>query len=153
MHMQPDTQEQQFWGQVEQSPGPMALQHQSQAGTMGQPIQTEQHVVPLSVPKFKHMSRVASTVLFLTGFLIYFVAYYLEVLKGNGEIMAGGELICCLFFNTALVFEIIFYLKMFEHNNTYQKGNTWSIVNIILIGALTMAGMFYLVLLSSGASF
>ncbi|MEJ6562203.1 MAG: hypothetical protein QNL85_00650 [Euryarchaeota archaeon] len=153
MHMQPDPQERKFWGQVEQSPDPVALQHQSQAGTIVQPIQTEQHVVPLAVPKFKHMSRVASTVLFLTGFLIYFVAFYFEVLDGDGEIMAGGELMCCLFFNTALVFEIIFYLKMLEHNDTYQTGKTWTVVNIVVVGTVTMAGMFYLVLLLSGASF
>lgn len=151
--MQPNPQEQQFWSQVEQSPDPVALQPQSQAGAIVQPIQTEQHVVPLSVPKFKHMSRVASTALFLTGFLIYFIAYYFAVLYGNGEIMAGGELMCCLFFNLALVFEIIFYLKMLEHNTTYQTGKTGTIVNIVLVGAVTMAGMFYLVFLLSGASF
>ena len=60
---------------------------------------------------------------------------------------------CCLFFNTALVFEIIFYLKMLEHNDTYQTGKTWTIVNIVVVGTVTMAGMFYLVLLLSGASF
>ena len=76
--MQPDEQDTLFVGEVSQKPPSVQINPstnpvliQPQGVSIVQPIQ--ENVVYIKAPKFKHQTRVASTVLSLIGLLLAFV--------------------------------------------------------------------------------
>ena len=151
--MEPDEQQTQFWGQVDQqppstqiypSPNPVLIQQQVQPASVVQPIQ-QQGVVYIQVPKFKHPTRIASSILIGSGFVIYLISLAIGI-SGDSELfLALGGGTCCLAFNAAFICEIIFYTKMLEHNKTYGESNGWAIANIVFGSILTMVGLLYIV--------
>jgi hypothetical protein len=153
MHMQPDEQQTQFWGQVDQQPtstqinpstNPVQIQQQVQPGSIVQPIQ-QQGVVYIKVPKFKHQTRTLSYILIGSGLLVYFISLGLGISTESELALALGGGTCCLAFNAAFVCEIIFYSKMLGHNKTYGESDGWAITNIVLGSILLLVGLIYII--------
>ena len=151
--MQPDEQDTLFLGEVSQKPpsvqinpstNPVLIQPQTQGVSMVQPIQ--ENVVYIKAPKFKHQTRVASTVLSAIGLVLAFVTTSVGIFGDDSTTVALlGEGVCCLSFNAAFVCEIIFYSKMMEHNRTYNESQGSAIANIVLLSILTCVGFFLLI--------
>ena len=151
--MQPDEQDTLFLGEVSQKPpsvqinpstNPVLIQPQTQGVSMVQPIQ--ENVVYIKAPKFKHQTRVASTVLSAIGLVLAFVTTTVGIAGDDSNLFALlGEGVCCLSFNAAFVCEIIFYSKMMEHNRTYNQSQGSAIANIVLASILTCVGFFLLI--------
>lgn len=151
--MQPDEQDTLFVGEVSQKPpsvqinpstNPVLIQPQTQGVSMVQPIQ--ENVVYIKAPKFKHQTRVASTVLSAIGLVLAFVTTSVGIFGDDSTTVALlGEGVCCLSFNAAFVCEIIFYSKMMEHNRTYNESQGSAIANIVLLSILTCVGFFLLI--------
>ena len=151
--MQPDEQDTLFVGEVSQKPpsvqinsstNPVLIQPQTQGVSMVQPIQ--ENVVYIKAPKFKHQTRVASTVLSAIGLVLAFVTTSVGIFGDDSTIVALlGEGVCCLSFNAAFVCEIIFYSKMMEHNRMYNESQGSAIANIVLASILTCVGFFLLI--------
>ena len=151
--MQPDEQDTLFVGEVSQKPPSVMInqslstagvQPQRQDVSMIQPIQGT--TVYIKAPKFKHQTRVASTVLSAIGLLLAFVTTSVGIFGDDSSIVALlGEGVCCLSFNAAFVCEIIFYSKMMEHNRAYNESQGSAIANIVLLSILTCVGFFLLI--------
>lgn len=149
--MQPDEQDTLFVGEVSQKPPSVQINPstnpvliQPQGVSIVQPIQ--ENVVYIKAPKFKHQTRVASTVLSLIGLLLAFVTTTVGIVGDDATLFALlGEGVCCLSFNAAFVCEIIFYSKMMEHNRTYNESQGSAIANIVLLSILTCVGFFLLI--------
>ena len=151
--MQPDEQDTLFLGEVSQKPpsvqinpstNPVLIQPQTQGVSMVQPIQ--ENVVYIKAPKFKHQTRVASTLLSAIGLVLAFVTTSVGIFGDDSTTVALlGEGVCCLSFNAAFVCEIIFYSKMMEHNRTYNQSQGSAIANIVLASILTCVGFFLLI--------
>lgn len=149
--MQPDEQDTLFVGEVSQKPPSVQINPstnpvliQPQGVSIVQPIQ--ENVVYIKAPKFKHQTRVASTMLSLIGLLLAFVTTTVGIVGDDATLFALlGEGVCCLSFNAAFVCEIIFYSKMMEHNRTYNESQGSAIANIVLLSILTCVGFFLLI--------
>ena len=149
--MQPDEQDTLFVGEVSQKPPSVQINPstnsvliQPQGVSIVQPIQ--ENVVYIKAPKFKHQTRVASTVLSLIGLLLAFVTTTVGIVGDDATLFALlGEGVCCLSFNAAFICEIIFYSKMMEHNRTYNESQGSAIANIVLLSILTCVGFFLLI--------
>lgn len=149
--MQPDEQDTLFVGEVSQKPPSVQINPstnpvliQPQGVSIVQPIQ--ENVVYIKAPKFKHQTRVASTVLSLIGLLLAFVTTTVGIVGDDATLFALlGEGVCCLSFNAAFVCEIIFYSKMMEHNRTYNESQGSAIANIVLLSILTCVGFVLLI--------
>ena len=147
--MQSDKQEKLFEGnvdlqppslQINQSVNPGFIQPQAKGISMVQPIQD--NVVYIQAPKFKHQSRIASTVLSLIGLFLAIITTTVGIYGDDSTLIALlAEGVCCLSFNAAFVCEIIFYSKMMEHNRTYNKSQGSAISNIVLSSILTLVGI------------
>ena len=148
--MQSDKQEKLFEGnvdlqppsvQINQSVNPGFIQPQAKGVSMVQPIQGQKRVY-IRAPKFKHQSRIASTVLSLIGLFLAIITTTVGIYGDDSTLIALlAEGVCCLSFNTAFVCEIIFYSKMMEHNRTYNESQGSAIANIVLASILTLVGI------------
>ncbi|GEM_PF-1066267 len=150
--MQPDSSDNQLRGQVDQRPSsvqinqsanPTLIHQQSQGVTMVQPIQ--ENIVYIKGPKFKHQSRVASTVLSIIGLSLAFITTSLGVIREDLDLVTLlAEGACCLSFNAAFICEIIFYSKMMEHNKMHNQSQGSAIANIVLLSILICLGFVLL---------
>jgi len=112
-----------------------------QAPIMGQPV-TQQNIMYIQMPKFKHPIRIWSYVLIGVGILIYFASFVLGFDSGTETMFELGYGTCCMFFNAAFVCEIVFYYNMMQHNQSYGQGIGWAVTNIVFAVILTIIGLF-----------
>ena len=150
--MQPDSSDNQLRTQVDQRPSsvqinqlanPTLIHQQTQGVTMVQPIQ--ENIVYIKGPKFKHQSRVASTVLSVIGLSLAFITTSVGIYGDDSNLAALlGEAACCLSFNAAFICEIIFYSKMMEHNRIHNQSQGSAIANIVLLSILFCVGFVLL---------
>ena len=102
--------------------------------------ETEQSIVFIRSPKFRHPTRIISSALVTIGILVYFISF-IVALDGNSDGWFNiGYGTCCMFFNAAFVCEIIFYYNMIQHNQSYGQGTGWAITNIVLAVFLIVVG-------------
>ncbi|MGA0380290.1 MAG: hypothetical protein ACO3NJ_05775 [Candidatus Poseidoniaceae archaeon] len=118
--------------------------------TMGQPAM-QQNVVYIQIPKFKHPTRIYSSVMIGVGILVYILSTVFAIGNNYYPLFDIGYGTCCMLFNAAFVCEIVFYYNMMQHNQTYGQGTGWAVTNIVLAAILTVIGLFFaLGILASG---
>ena len=127
-----------------QTPQSVAINTVQQAGMPygAQPIQPimQQNIVYIQMPKFRHPTRIISSVLVFVGILVYILSIVFSIETESEALFNIGYGSCCMFFNAAFVCEIIFYYNMIQHNQSYGQGIGWAITNIILAVFLILAG-------------
>ena len=112
-----------------------------QAPVMGQPTM-QQNVVYIQMPKFKHPTRIYSSVLIVVGILVYILSTVFAIGNNYYLLFDIGYGTCCMFFNAAFVCEIVFYYNMMQHNQSYGQGTGWAVTNIVFAAILTVIGLF-----------
>jgi len=110
-----------------------------QTPMMGQPMM-QQNVMYIQMPKFRHPTRIISSVLAIVGILVYILSIVFVIDSESETLFNIGYGTCCMFFNAAFVCEIVYYYNMIQHNQTYGQGIGWAITNIILAVFLILAG-------------
>ena len=103
--------------------------------------ETEQSIVFIRVPKFKHPSRLVSSfavTIALVTFLFFFASAFA---KSDLFLLETAIKSCCVILNIAFVSEIVFYSHLFQHNKETKKSNFSTVFNIVLFVALTIAGV------------
>ncbi len=103
--------------------------------------ETEQSIVFIRVPKFKHPSRLVSSfavTIALVTFLFFFASAFA---KSDLFLLETAIKSCCVILNIAFVSEIVFYSHLFQHNKETRKSNFSTVFNIVLFVALTIAGV------------
>ena len=127
-----------------QTPQSVAINTVQQAGMPygAQPIQPimQQNIVYIQMPKFRHPTRIISSVLVFVGILVYILSIVFSIETESEALFNIGYGSCCMFFNAAFVCEIIFYYNMIQHNQSYGQGIGWAITNIVLAVFLILAG-------------
>lgn len=127
-----------------QTPQSVAINTVQQAGMPygAQPIQPimQQNIVYIQMPKFRHPTRIISSVLIFVGILVYILSIVFSIETESEALFNIGYGTCCMFFNAAFVCEIVFYYNMIQHNQSYGQGIGWAITNIILAVFLILAG-------------
>lgn len=127
-----------------QTPQSVAINTVQQAGMPygAQPIQPimQQNIMYIQMPKFRHPTRIISSVLVFVGILVYILSIVFSIETESEALFNIGYGSCCMFFNAAFVCEIIFYYNMIQHNQSYGQGIGWAITNIILAVFLILAG-------------
>jgi len=127
-----------------QTPQSVAINTVQQAGMPygAQPIQPimQQNIMYIQMPKFRHPTRIISSVLVFVGILVYILSIVFAIDSESETLFNIGYGSCCMFFNAAFVCEIIFYYNMIQHNQSYGQGIGWAITNIILAVFLILAG-------------
>ena len=127
-----------------QTPQSVAINTVQQAGMpySAQPIQPimQQNIMYIQMPKFRHPTRIISSVLVFVGILVYILSIVFSIETESEALFNIGYGSCCMFFNAAFVCEIIFYYNMIQHNQSYGQGIGWAITNIILAVFLILAG-------------
>lgn len=127
-----------------QTPQSVAINTVQQAGMPygAQPIQPimQQNIVYIQMPKFRHPTRIISSVLVFVGILVYILSIVFAIDSESETLFNIGYGSCCMFFNAAFVCEIIFYYNMIQHNQSYGQGIGWAITNIVLAVFLILAG-------------
>jgi len=127
-----------------QAPQPVTINAGQQA-TMAygaQPIQPimQQNVVYIQMPKFRHPTRIISSILIVVGILVYVLSIVFAIDNDSETLLNFGCGTCCMFFNGAFVCEIVYYYNMIQHKQSYGQGIGWAITNIILAVFLILAG-------------
>jgi len=138
-----DKQNNQNIGEI-QAPQPVTINAGQQA-TMAygaQPIQPimQQNVVYIQMPKFRHPTRIISSILIVVGILVYVLSIVFAIDNDSETLLNFGCGTCCMFFNGAFVCEIVYYYNMIQHKQSYGQGIGWAITNIILAVFLILAG-------------
>ena len=127
-----------------QTPQSVAINTVQQAGMPygAQPIQPimQQNIMYIQMPKFRHPTRIISSVLVFVGILVYILSIVFSIETESEALFNIGYGSCCMFFNAAFVCEIVFYYNMIQHNQSYGQGIGWAITNIILAVFLILAG-------------
>lgn len=127
-----------------QTPQSVAINTVQQAGMPygAQPIQPimQQNIMYIQMPKFRHPTRIISSVLVFVGILVYILSIVFSIETESEALFNIGYGTCCMFFNAAFVCEIVFYYNMIQHNQSYGQGIGWAITNIILAVFLILAG-------------
>ena len=127
-----------------QTPQSVAINTVQQVGMPygAQPIQPimQQNIVYIQMPKFRHPTRIISSVLIVVGILVYILSIVFSIETESEALFNIGYGSCCMFFNAAFVCEIIFYYNMIQHNQSYGQGIGWAITNIVLAVFLILAG-------------
>lgn len=127
-----------------QTPQSVAINTVPQVGMPygAQPIQPimQQNIMYIQMPKFRHPTRIISSVLVFVGILVYILSIVFSIETESETLFNIGYGSCCMFFNAAFVCEIIFYYNMIQHNQSYGQGIGWAITNIILAVFLILAG-------------
>lgn len=127
-----------------QTPQSVAINTVQQVGMPygAQPIQPimQQNIMYIQMPKFRHPTRIISSVLVFVGILVYILSIVFSIETESETLFNIGYGSCCMFFNAAFVCEIIFYYNMIQHNQSYGQGIGWAITNIILAVFLILAG-------------
>ena len=127
-----------------QTPQSVAINTVQQAGMPygAQPIQPimQQNIMYIQMPKFRHPTRIISSVLVFVGILVYILSIVFSIETESETLFNIGYGSCCMLFNAAFVCEIIFYYNMIQHNQSYGQGIGWAITNIILAVFLILAG-------------
>ena len=103
--------------------------------------ETEQSIVFIRVPKFKHPSRLVSSfavTIALVTFLFFFASAFA---KSDLFLLETAIKSCCVILNIAFVSEIVFYSHLFQHNKETRKSNFSTVFNIVLFVTLTIAGV------------
>ena len=103
--------------------------------------ETEQSIVFIRVPKFKHPSRLVSSfavTIALVTFLFFFASAFA---KSDLFLLETAIKSCCVILNIAFVSEIVFYSHLFQHNKETRGSNFSTVFNIVLFVALTIAGV------------
>ena len=103
--------------------------------------ETEQSIVFIRVPKFKHPSRLVSSfavTIALVTFLFFFASAFA---KSDLFLLETAIKSCCVILNIAFVSEIVFYSHLFQHNKETKKSNFSTVFNIVLFVTLTIAGV------------
>ena len=116
--------------------------HQGAMPYVVQPIQPimQQNIMYIQMPKFRHPTRIISSVLVLVGILVYILSIVFAIDSESETLFNIGYGTCCMFFNAAFVCEIIFYYNMIQHNQSYGQGTGWAITNIVLAVFLIVVG-------------
>ncbi len=116
--------------------------HQGAMPYVVQPIQPimQQNIMYIQMPKFRHPTRIISSVLVLVGILVYILSIVFSIDSESETLFNIGYGTCCMFFNAAFVCEIIFYYNMIQHNQSYGQGTGWAITNIVLAVFLIVVG-------------
>ena len=127
-----------------QTPQSVAINTVQQAGMPygAQPIQPimQQNIMYIQMPKFRHPTRIISSVLVFVGILVYILSIVFSIETESEALFNIGYGTCCMFFNAAFVCEIVFYYNMIQHNQSYGQGIGWAITNIVLAVFLILAG-------------
>jgi hypothetical protein len=127
-----------------QTPQPVTINAGQQAGMPygAQPFQPimQQNIMYIQMPKFRHPTRIISSVLVLVGILVYILSIVFAIDSESETLFNIGYGTCCMFFNAAFVCEIIFYYNMIQHNQSYGQGTGWAITNIVLAVFLIVVG-------------
>lgn len=127
-----------------QTPQPVAINAGQQTGMPygAQPVQPimQQNIMYIQMPKFRHPTRIISSVLVIVGILVYILSIVFSIETESEALFNIGYGTCCMFFNAAFVCEIVFYYNMIQHNQSYGQGIGWAITNIILAVFLILAG-------------
>ena len=127
-----------------QTPQSVAINTVQQAGMPygAQPIQPimQQNIMYIQMPKFRHPTRIISSVLVFVGILVYILSIVFSIETESEALFNISYGTCCMFFNAAFVCEIVFYYNMIQHNQSYGQGIGWAITNIILAVFLILAG-------------
>ena len=103
--------------------------------------ETEQSIVFIRAPKFKHPSRLVSSfavTIALVTFLFFFASAFA---KSDLFLLETAIKSCCVILNIAFVSEVVFYSHLFQHNKEGRKSNFSTVFNIVLFVALTIAGV------------
>ena len=116
--------------------------HQGAVPYVVQPLQPimQQNIMYIQMPKFRHPTRIISSVLVLVGILVYILSIVFAIDSESETLFNIGYGTCCMFFNAAFVCEIIFYYNMIQHNQSYGQGTGWAITNIVLAVFLIVVG-------------
>ena len=127
-----------------QTPQSVTITAGAQAGMPygAQPIQPimQQNIMYIQMPKFRHPTRIISSVLAFVGILVYILSIVFAIDSESDALFNIGYGTCCMFFNAAFVCEIIFYYNMIQHNQSYGQGTGWAITNIVLAVFLIIVG-------------
>ena len=127
-----------------QTPQSVTITAGPQAGMPygAQPIQPimQQNIMYIQMPKFRHPTRIISSVLAFVGILVYILSIVFAIDSESDALFNIGYGTCCMFFNAAFVCEIIFYYNMIQHNQSYGQGTGWAITNIVLAVFLIVVG-------------
>ena len=120
----------------------MNADHQGAVPYVVQPLQPimQQNIMYIQMPKFRHPTRIISSVLVLVGILVYILSIVFAIDSESETLFNIGYGTCCMFFNAAFVCEIIFYYNMIQHNQSYGQGTGWAITNIVLAVFLIVVG-------------
>ena len=120
----------------------MNADHQGAVPYVVQPLQPimQQNIMYIQMPKFRHPTRIISSVLVLVGILVYILSIVFSIDSESETLFNIGYGTCCMFFNAAFVCEIIFYYNMIQHNQSYGQGTGWAITNIVLAVFLIVVG-------------
>jgi hypothetical protein len=103
--------------------------------------ETEQSIVFIRAPKFKHPSRTVSSfavVIALITFLFFFASAFA---KSDLFLLETAIKSCCVILNIAFVSEVVFYSHLFQHNKETRKSNFSTVFNIVLFVVFTIAGV------------
>lgn len=127
-----------------QTPQPVTINAGQQMGMPygAQPVQPimQQNIMYIQMPKFRHPTRIISSVLAFVGILVYILSIVFVIDSESETLFNIGYGTCCMFFNAAFVCEIVYYYNMIQHNQSYGQGIGWAITNIILAVFLILAG-------------
>ena len=107
--------------------------------------ETEQSIVFIQSPKFKHPSRTVSSfavVIAIITFLFFFASAFA---KSDLFLLETAIKSCCVILNIAFVSEVVFYSHLFQHNKETRKSNFSTVFNIVFFVALTIAGVALLI--------
>ena len=103
--------------------------------------ETDQSIVFIRTPKFKHPSRLVSSfavTIALVTFLFFFASAFA---KSDLFLLETAIKSCCVILNIAFVSEIVFYSHLFQHNKETRNSNFSTVFNIVLFVTLTIAGV------------
>ena len=127
-----------------QTPQSVAINAVQQTGMpyVAQPVQPimQQNIMYIQMPKFRHPTRIISTVLASVGILVYILSIVFVIDSESETLFNIGYGTCCMFLNAAFVCEIVYYYNMIQHNQSYGQGIGWAITNIIIAVFLILAG-------------
>jgi len=127
-----------------QTPQSVAINAVQQTGMpyVAQPVQPimQQNIMYIQMPRFRHPTRIISTVLASVGILVYILSIVFVIDSESETLFNIGYGTCCMFLNAAFVCEIVYYYNMIQHNQSYGQGIGWAITNIIIAVFLILAG-------------
>ena len=104
-------------------------------------ISGQQNIVFIRPPKFKHPSRLVSSFAVTIALITFLFLFASAFANSDLFLLEAAIKSCCMILNIAFVSEIVFYSYLFQHNQKNRKSNFFTVFNIVLFVALTIAGV------------